>query len=98
MPVFGSATAATSASARWLQPVVILVWNGGLAMYAQQPEPVPSVVLVFHTVSVHPRVLLALTSEVPPTAVTFALVAGNCEPAPYSSSPALTVIATPGCW
>ena len=70
MPVFGSATADTSASARWLQPGAMFVWNQGLAMLVEQPEPVPSAASVFHAVSAHPRSLTALISEVPPTAVT----------------------------
>ena len=53
-----------------------------LAKYAEQPEPVPSVELLFHTDSVHPRALLAPVSEVPPTEVTFALVAGYCSTFP----------------
>jgi hypothetical protein len=65
MPVFGSATADTSVLARWLQPGAMFVWNQGLAMLVEQPEPVQD-----HAVSVQPRVLFALASEVPPTAGT----------------------------
>ena len=72
----GSATAETSASARLAQPVVMPLWKAGLATYVEQPEPAPSVELVFQTVSVQPRVLLAVVSEVPPTAVTYFEVAG----------------------
>jgi hypothetical protein len=52
--------------------VVRLDWNDGFAIVVEQPELVPSVELVFQTDSVHPRVLFALVSEVPPTAVTYA--------------------------
>ena len=63
-PVFGSPTAATSASVRSEQPVSVC--QLGLAMYALQPLPP-----LFHADSVQPRVLLALLSVVPPTASTY---------------------------
>src|SRR5262245_7636688 len=87
-PVAGSATADTSASARREQ-LVVTVCQLALASKLEQPEPAP-----FHAVSVQPRLLLAVRSEVPPTAVTNWEVAGNSEPVPLS--PELTVIATPG--
>jgi hypothetical protein len=86
--VAGSATAETSASARREQ-LVVTVCQVGLASKDEQPEPAP-----FHAVSVQPRALLAVRSEVPPTAVTNREVAGYSEPLPLS--PELTVIATPG--
>ena len=70
----------TSVSARLLHPVDRFVWNQGLAMLVEQPEPVPWAGSEFHAVSVHPRALLAVLSEVPPTAVTYAPVAGYCAP------------------
>src|ERR1019366_629922 len=91
MPVFGSATADTSASARLLHPGVILVWNEGFPTLMEQPLPVP-----LHAVSVHPRALVAVVREVPPTAVTYLPVAGY--DAPKLLSPVLAVIATPGWW
>src|SRR5580693_1794681 len=72
-PVLGSATADTSLSVRILQPVSVC--QEGLASSAEQPDPVPSVLDVLHTLSVQPRALLACFSEVPPTEVT------NCEAA-----------------
>src|SRR5262245_47202317 len=87
-PVGGSATADTSASARRVQPVVT-VCQVGLVSKAEQPEPAP-----FHTVSVQPRALAAVTRWVPPTAVTNREVAGYSAPVPLS--PELTVMATPG--
>ena len=41
------------------------VWNPGAALMVVQPEPAP-----LHADSVHPRVLDAAYSDVPPTAVT----------------------------
>src|SRR5215469_13047742 len=72
-PVFGSATAATSLSVRREQPVSVC--HDGFASSAEQPAPVPSVLEVLQTLSVQPRELLAVLSEVPPTEVT------NCEAA-----------------
>jgi hypothetical protein len=63
---------------RLVQPVSVC--RLGLVSYAEQPEPVPSVLLVFQTVSVQPRVVeVALVSAVPPTEVTY------CEAAGYSA-------------
>ena len=56
-------------------------WKAGLATTVEQPEPVPSVKLVvFQTFSLQPRALLAVVSEVPPTAVTYFDVAGYSPP------------------
>src|SRR5882724_636654 len=86
-PVFGSATALTSAIVRRAQP--LSVCQDCFATKAEQPLPAP-----LHAVSVQPRVLLALVRLVPPTAVTNRDAAGNCGPKPLS--PELAVIATPG--
>src|SRR6516164_2497550 len=87
-PVFGSATAETSATARLPQPVLTFC-HDGVGSNAEHPEPAP-----LHAVSVQPRLLLAVVSDVPPTAVT------NCDAAGYSTpnplSPELAVTATPG--
>src|SRR5204863_1770406 len=69
-PVLGSATAETSAIVRREQPVSCC--QLGLAYTVLQPLPAP-----LHTVSVQPRVLLAVLSDVPPTAVTCGDDAGN---------------------
>ena len=60
--------------------MVMFAWNQGFATLMEQPEPVPCGAVVSHTVSVHPRVLFAVVSEVPPTAVTYAPVAGYAAP------------------
>src|SRR5215472_6208513 len=92
-PVLGSATAATSLSARSAQPVSVC--QDGLASSAEQPEPVPSPPAALpQTVSAQPRVLDAGVSEVPPTAVTYWDAAGKVTP--YPLSPAEAVTATPG--
>src|SRR5215831_8567394 len=88
-PVFGSATAATSATARRAQLVATPFWKAGLASTAEQPEPAP-----LHTVSPQPRALLLRTRWVPPTAVTNGEAAGYSTPKPLS--PELAVTATPG--
>src|SRR5689334_8629462 len=88
-PVFGSATAATSADVRIGQCASCC--HAGFATYAEQPEPAP-----FQAVSVHLRALVALVRLVPPTAMTFASDAGQLacwKPA----SPLEAVTATPGC-
>ena len=72
-PVFGSATAETSATVRLAHP--LSVCQGGLASYFEQPLPAP-----FHTVSFHPRGLLSRLSVVPPTAVTYGDAAGYSTP------------------
>ncbi len=61
----GSATAETSASARLAQPVPKEAAPLSAVLYAEQPLPAP-----LHAVSVQPRALDAVLSEVPPTAVT----------------------------
>src|ERR1022692_229155 len=61
----------------------------GLASKAEQPEPESD-----QAVSLQPREFEAGSRDVPPTAVTYRDVAGYCAPVP--SSPALTVMATPG--
>src|SRR3954470_1377324 len=86
-PVFGSATAETSATVRRAQPVSVC--QAGLATKALQPLPAP-----LQAVSVQPRALLARTRCVPPTAVTKREAAGNSTPKPLS--PELTVMAMPG--
>lgn len=74
-PVCGSATADTSASARSLQPVVTPAWKLGLAISVEQPLPASD-----QAVSLQPRELPSCVSDVPPTAVTCAPVAGNDAP------------------
>ena len=54
----------------------MMLCHDGLASSLEQPEPAPSDVLVFHTVSVQPRAFDAVVSEVPPTATTSGEVAG----------------------
>src|SRR6266702_350531 len=86
-PVFGSATADTSATVRWAQPVS--VWNAGFGSKAEQPLPAPD-----HAVSDQPRALESWNSDVPPTEVTKGDAAGYSTPKPLS--PLLAVTATPG--
>ena len=87
-PVFGSATAETSASMRLVHPVSVS--KLGFAMNWLQPEPPSS-----HAVSVQPRVLeLFFVRLVPPAATTNCDVAGNAAPKPLS--PELAVIRMPG--
>src|SRR5690348_10808567 len=74
-PVPGSATAATSATARLAQPVATPACPASAGLYAEQPEPEP-----LHTVSDQPRVPLARLRVVPPTAVTYRDEAGYCTP------------------
>ena len=62
-PVFGSATAETSATVRLAQPESVC--QAGFASYALQPLPAP-----LHALSVQPRRAAAAVSDVPPTAVT----------------------------
>jgi hypothetical protein len=61
--------------ARFEQPVPNVAAPGSAVLYAEQPEPAP-----LHTVSLQPRVLLAATKDVPPTAVTYADDAGKAAP------------------
>jgi hypothetical protein len=56
------------------------VCQDGLASYEEQPDPVPSVELVFQTVSVQPRLLEAAERAVPPTEVTYREAAGYSAP------------------
>jgi hypothetical protein len=86
-PVFGSATAETSDSERFLQP--LSVCHDGFATYRLQPLPLPD-----QAVSDQPRALLAVRSDVPPTQTTLAYEHGCC--APYPLSPALAVMIWPG--
>src|SRR5215467_5304543 len=88
-PVFGSASADASASARLAHPVLNDAWPDSAGFFVEQPLPAPD-----HAVSDQPRELVACTSEVPPTAVTKCDDAGNCTPNPLS--PVLAVIAMPG--
>src|SRR5437764_11425878 len=75
-PVFGSATAETSATLRIEQPASFC--QLGLGSQIEQPLPGPSAGSVAppHAVSLQPRALFALTSDVPPTAVTYGEAAG----------------------
>src|SRR5437764_10560350 len=80
-PVFGSATAATSATVRLAHPVSFC--HVGLAEYAKQPEPAPPLLLaaVPHTVSTQPRAFAVdLVNAVPPTAITLGDAAGYSTP------------------
>src|SRR5262249_8960364 len=88
-PVFGSATAETSAMLRCLQPESFC--QAGFGSLLVQPEPEPS-----HAVSVQPRLAVGLRlNVVPPTAVTNGSAAG--EPKLTSpESPLDAVITTPG--
>ena len=72
-PVFGSATAETSATVRFAQP--LSVCQLGLVSYAEHPDPAPD-----HAVSDHPRAVASRVSEVPPTAVTYRDAAGYSTP------------------
>src|ERR1041384_4254463 len=85
-PVLGSAIAETSATVRRAQPVSVC--HDGLAYTVLQPLPAP-----LHAVSVQPRLLAAVRSDVPPTAMTWGDDAGNSTPKP--ESPELAVTATP---
>src|SRR5262249_16665638 len=84
-PVLGSATAETSATVRLAQPASFC--HVGFAYTVLHPLPAP-----LHAVSVKPRVLLARTRLVPPTAVTCGDDAGNSTPNPLSPELAVTAI------
>src|ERR1700691_590594 len=78
-PVLGSASAATSLSTRCEQTAVMTeraACQDGCGSLEEQPEPVPSVELVSQTLSVQPRELDEVLSEVPPTPTTCGEVAG----------------------
>src|SRR6185312_11196303 len=80
-PVFGSATAETSATVRLAQPESFC--HDGFASYAEQPEPAPPFELLVepHTASTQPRDDDDdLVSDVPPTAVTPTDAAGYSTP------------------
>ena len=80
-PVFGSATAETSATVRLAQPVSFC--HDGLAEYAEQPEPAPPLALFTepHTLSTQPRAFdVDFASDVPPTAMTLGDAAGYSTP------------------
>lgn len=64
-PVCGSATAETSAEARLPHPVPNVAAAGNAALTLEQPDPEPD-----QADSPHPRALVFLTNDVPPTAVT----------------------------
>src|SRR4051794_28168461 len=73
-PVFGSATADTSAVALFAQPVPdcqLLLFVG----YFEHPEPAP-----LQAVSLQPRPPVADLRVVPPTAMTPGNAAGTCTP------------------
>src|SRR5437899_5436901 len=88
-PVAGSATAEMSDAVRIGQCVSFC--QAGLAMYPEQPDPVP-----FHAVSAQPRALPALRRLVPPTAMTPASDAGQLA-SMNPASPLEAVTATPAC-
>src|SRR3954451_5396192 len=94
-PVFGSATAETSAMARFVpQPVAAqldsLVWNLAAFRKALQPLPAPA-----QTLSEARWFAPSRFSVVPPTAITLGSAAGYCAPKP--ESPVEAVMATNGC-
>jgi len=64
-PVFGSATAETSAIARLAQPVLAEASAASAVLYSERPEPAPD-----QTISVQLRVSAALLRLLPTTAVT----------------------------
>src|ERR1700733_13036819 len=69
--------------------------QAGLGTYAEQPLPeAPG--SSFQTCSAQPRLVLAVASSVPPTAVTLARLAGNLA-APNPPSPEDTTITCPVC-
>src|SRR4051812_43116330 len=73
-PVFGSATALTSATVRRAQAGPVC--HGWLAAsYAEQPLPAPD-----HALSAQPRVDVSRASFVPPTAITYGEAAGHPTP------------------
>src|SRR3954447_8563989 len=81
-PLAGSATAETSAIARFGQVVAgITDCQLGLAIVLEQPDPVPWPGPLFHTVSVQPRDESSLVSVVPPIAVVAEELAGYETPA-----------------
>src|SRR4051794_39265725 len=87
-PVSGSATAETSATVRFAQP--LSVCHDGLDSKALQPLPAPD-----HAASVQPRAVAASrVSAVPPTAVRNGEDAGEETPKPLS--PELAVTGMPG--
>src|SRR5579859_3966200 len=73
-PVAGSASAETSATVRFLQPVSAC--QVGFGSKLAHPEPAPSRADADQADSLQPRALLAGTSDVPPTAVTYGDAAG----------------------
>src|ERR1043166_3674711 len=85
-PVAGSATAATSATMRVSHPVSCCHDGFGARMLQPLTE-------LIHADSVQPRLLLAVASEVPPTAMTNSDDDGNCAPWPKPTSPVLATIA-----
>ena len=91
--MFSSATAATSLSVRFRQPPArasSAVCQAGLGSNSEQPDPVPA-----HALSAQPRAVPGARSRVvPPTDVTNCDEAGKLAPKP--SSPAATVMTTPG--
>jgi hypothetical protein len=86
-PVFGSATADTSATARRGQPVSNDAALGIAVLNAEQPLPAPD-----QADSVQPRVFAARVSEVPPTATTNDDEAGYSTPKPPSPEDAVTAM------
>src|SRR3954451_14377942 len=72
-PVFGSATADTSATVRRGQPASVC--HEGMVTKPEQPEPAPD-----QAASLQPRALPARVRLVPPTAVTHWEAAGNSAP------------------
>src|ERR671936_952584 len=87
-PVFGSATAETSATVRREHPESVC--QEGFVTWELQPLPAP-----LHALSDQPRrVAPSAVRLVPPTATTYREAAGNSTP--YPLSPELTVTAIPG--
>src|SRR3954467_3442544 len=94
-PVFGSATAETSAMGRLVPPPVCaqldsVVWNLAAFRNALQPLPAPD-----QTVSEARWLAPSRFRLVPPTAITLGSAAGYCAPKP--ESPVEAVMATKGC-
>ena len=85
-PVFGSATAETSASERRMQCTPDLsVCHAGFETNELQPLPVPD-----HAVSLNFRAFVERINDVPPTQTTVENEHGCCAPVPLS--PALAVM------
>src|SRR3954451_13867972 len=84
-PVFGSATADTSATVRRGQTASVC--HESLVTKPEQSEPPPA-----PAASLQPRALRARVRLAPPTAVTYWEAAGNSTPYPLSSEPTVTAM------